>query len=111
MDYEHGKENWFDTLENLPEMDYDIPFDQTGEYLHTHELAASCTTVENTYSMFSSIVQDAGDLIEATTEARQHSPSSVDFAALQPKFAWLPTDVIKATFDKTTQFCRCPITG
>ena len=31
-----------------------------------------------------------------------------DFESLRPYFAWLPADVIKQTFEKTTQFARVP---
>ena len=34
--------------------------------------------------------------------------SKVDFEALQPKFGWLPVNVIKTMFDNTTQFYWTP---
>jgi hypothetical protein len=32
-----------------------------------------------------------------------------DYDALRPRFAWLPTDIIKKTFKVTTQFARMPL--
>jgi hypothetical protein len=31
------------------------------------------------------------------------------FVALHPRFAWLPTDIIKKTFEVTTQYARMPL--
>jgi len=36
------------------------------------------------------------------------SPSEQDYEALQPCFAWLPMEIIKKTFSKTTQYARLP---
>ena len=38
IDHEQDMDNWFDALENLPDLDYGSPFDRYGEYLHTQEL-------------------------------------------------------------------------
>jgi hypothetical protein len=43
-----------------------------------------------------------------------HGPCTVaeaprDYDALRPRFAWLPTDIIKKTFDVTTQYARMPL--
>jgi hypothetical protein len=32
-----------------------------------------------------------------------------DYDALHPRFAWLPTDIIKKTFEVTTQYARMPL--
>jgi hypothetical protein len=32
-----------------------------------------------------------------------------DYNALRPRFAWLPTDIIKKTFEVTTQYARMPL--
>ena len=41
---------------------------------------------------------------------RLHKPAPQDYAALQPLFSWLPVDVIKHTFENTTQMCVMPAT-
>ena len=46
VDYKHDPEVWFDTMEDLPDLDYDLPFDEHGGgYLHTHELIATCVEI------------------------------------------------------------------
>jgi hypothetical protein len=32
-----------------------------------------------------------------------------DYDALRPRFAWLPTDIIKKTFEVTTQYTWMPL--
>jgi hypothetical protein len=51
---------------------------------------------------------------DADTRPNHHGPSTVaeaprDYDALCPRFAWLPTDIIKKTFDVTTQYARMPL--
>jgi hypothetical protein len=48
------------------------------------------------------------------TRPSHHGPRKVseaprDYDALHPRFAWLPTDIIKKTFKVTTQYARMPL--
>jgi hypothetical protein len=48
------------------------------------------------------------------TRPSHHGPRKVsdaprDYDALCPRFAWLPTDIIKKTFEVTTQYARMPL--
>jgi hypothetical protein len=48
---------------------------------------------------------------DADTRPSHHGPCKVleaprDYDALRPRFAWLPTDIIKKTFEVTTQYAR-----
>jgi hypothetical protein len=48
---------------------------------------------------------------DVDTHPNHHGPHTVaeaprDYDALRPRFAWLPTDIIKKTFDVTTQYAR-----
>jgi hypothetical protein len=40
---------------------------------------------------------------------RKVSEAPRDYDALHPHFAWLPTDIIKKTFEVTTQYARMPL--
>ncbi len=40
---------------------------------------------------------------------RKTSETPRDYDALRPCFAWLPTDIIKKTFEVTTQYARMPL--
>jgi hypothetical protein len=51
---------------------------------------------------------------DADTHPSHHGPRKVseaprDYDALRPRFAWLPTDIIKKTFKVTTQYARMPL--
>ena len=39
---------------------------------------------------------------------RTSTPSNIDYEAFKPYFAFLPTDIIKLTFNNTTQYGRMP---
>ena len=43
VDYKYDKDNWFDTMKNLTDLDHNLYFDEYGKYLHIHELAATFT--------------------------------------------------------------------
>ena len=43
--------NWFDAMENLPDLDHDLPFDEYGEYLHNHEIAASFAEIGKSFDV------------------------------------------------------------
>ena len=109
LDYEHDDENWFDAMESLPDLDYDLPFDEYGEYLNTHELAATFANIEETFDVQNEYIINAQEAINATSKGRQIAESITDFEAIQPKFGWLPINVIQATLDRTTQFYRQPM--
>ena len=47
LDYKHDVEHWFDTMENLPELSTNHPFDEHGDYLHTHEIQANLHMLES----------------------------------------------------------------
>jgi hypothetical protein len=51
---------------------------------------------------------------DADTRPSHHGPRKVseaprDYDALRSRFAWLPTNIIKKTFDVTTQYARMPL--
>jgi hypothetical protein len=51
---------------------------------------------------------------DADTRPSHYGPRKIsetprDYDALRPRFAWLPTDIIKKTFEVTTQYARMPL--
>jgi hypothetical protein len=36
-------------------------------------------------------------------------PKAPDYEAMRPFLGWLPTDIVKATFERTTQYARMPM--
>ena len=108
VDYEHDSEQWFDSMENLPDLDYNSPFNEDGEYRFTHDLETNLAAIEASIDLGTELLSNVHDTIESTRQPRHRKASTIDFAALQPKFGWLPVDVIKSTFENTTQFYRTP---
>jgi hypothetical protein len=53
-------------------------------------------------------------LTQILVQGSHHGPRKIsetprDYDALRPRFAWLPTDIIKKTFELTTQYARMPL--
>jgi hypothetical protein len=49
-------------------------------------------------------------LIQVTMDHARYRRHHVrDYDALHPHFVWLPTDIIKRTFEVTTQYARMPL--
>ena len=46
--------------------------------------------------------------LDVTPNPRTHKPIERDFEALKPKFAWMPTKMIKKTFENSTQYGHIP---
>jgi len=46
---------------------------------------------------------------ELTAHAHQVTNQQPDYAALRLMFGWLPEDIIKSTFEVTTQYARLPL--
>ena len=45
MGQEGDPNTWFDTMEELPDLDCDPPFDENGDHICTHKLAATFATI------------------------------------------------------------------
>ena len=73
-----------------------------------HDIDTNATIIESSFDISDELLINSGNIIEATHEPSHHKASTVDFEALQPKFGWLPVDVIHSIFDNTTQFHRTP---
>ena len=65
IDYEHDEEHWFDTMGNLPDLICNHPFDEHGDYIHTHKIEANLQTLEYTSNNNNNIISD-NQLLYAT---------------------------------------------
>ena len=92
-------EEWYNEMQDLPRLSPDPYFDEFGDYRHTHNVAKallSSNIIENI------ILTDLPSMFQAYEHTIK--PRAIDYQRFQSKFAFLPTDIIKHTFDKTTQF-------
>src|SRR5687768_14722639 len=112
-------------MQNIPEEDLDFPFDDIGNYKNVH--SNMCST-ESTYTakktkirkflifvsnMIGSkwiedhVITDHDDVLHMYNQ--NVMPSKIDYEDYRSKLAWLPVNVIKSTFEWTTQFYCMPM--
>src|SRR5688500_4502887 len=97
-------EEWFDALEDLPELDPDPLFDEFGNYRHIQHVAQ---TIVNGDQLDNHVITDYHDVVQLYNQ--NIMPSKIDYESYRSKLAWLPVDIIKSTFERTTQFYRMPM--
>ena len=99
------EEEWFNAMEDLPELAPDPFFDEFGDYRHT---VAVIEAVQSDPIIETCLMTNMSDVFDAY----EHNikPRAVDYQKYQSKFAFLPADIIKHTFEKTTQFYRSTVT-
>ncbi len=97
-------EEWFDTMQDLPEPDPDPLFDEFGDYRHIQHVAQ---VVVNSNNIDNHVIKDYNDVLQLYNQ--NVMPSKIDYESYRPKLAWLPVDVVKKTFERTTQFYRMPM--
>ena len=105
LDHEQeDNEEWFNAMEDLPNLTPDPLFDEYGDYRNTHIIAQVVMTdpiVER------AVLTDLPSLFQLYSQ--EIKPRQVDFERYESKFAWLPLDIIKRTFEATTQYYRTPM--
>ena len=93
-DEQEDNEEWFNAQENIPTFESNPLFDQYGEYRHTVDITEaimSSTVFEN------SIITDFPSLYLLNPVQTQER--TIDYDSYRSKLGWLPTDVIKRTFE------------
>jgi len=100
LDHEQeDEEDWFNAMEDLPVLSADPFFDDYRDYHHIHtvtEAILSDSIIEN------SILNDLPSIFNAYEHVTK--PCAIDYQKYQSKFAWMPPDIIKCTFENSTQF-------
>ena len=94
-------EEWFNALSDLPTLSPDPFFDEFGDYRHVvsvTEAVLSSNIIEN------AVIKSPSDLFN---EYEHHiQPRAIDFQRYQPHFIIVPSNIIKRTFQNSTQFYR-----
>src|SRR5687768_14794183 len=91
-------------MQDLLELDPDPLFDEFGDYRHIQHIAQA---VVNSNLIDNHVIKDYNDVLQLYNQ--NVMPSKIDYESYRPKLAWLPADVAKKTFEKTTQFYRMPM--
>ena len=83
----------------IPEIEY-----------HRAESAARCSYGANrsTAAKHSKVEHDPNNPLHYLSGPREHTPSPIDYEILKPFFCWLPTKLIKKTFENSTQYGTLP---
>jgi len=100
-------EHWFDAVSDLEGDPFTNIFDEYGDYRHR-------VVVQST-----DLHPSIDDILDCCVYAAQNhsltseppitvTPKEQDYKALRPLFGWLSTDIIKRTFEATTQYARIP---
>ena len=129
FDIEDNDDHWHDALEEHELHPYHELFDEFGNYKRRVTAQFSQTIIRTTDNEFENFVDhciahvhqlhfsppttddnifyDAHEhQIATTTKPHTSSTHDPDFAKLQPFFGWLSPDIIKKTFQNTTQLAR-----
>ena len=110
-------------LDLLPYDEYDVKGDYIGAnstdinqapdfWIHDNtykrnEYVSRCVHLTRTRSH--SRTNDSNeDEVLANQNPRTHEPTEQDYKAMKPYFAWMPTNIIKATFQNSTQYGFMP---
>ena len=105
LDYEQDEvEEWFNAMEDLPKLPPDPLFDEYGDYRHTHIVTQAIMTDP---ILEKAVITDLPSVFQLYSQ--EVKSREVDYESYAPKFAWLPVDIIKKTFEATTQYYRMPM--
>ena len=96
-------------MEDLPDLEDNLLFNNCGECQCTHDVEAQFSQISGVFDMSDDLLINVRDVVESSRQPRTSTGSDIDCEALQPKFGWLPVDIIKHMFEKTTQFYCAPI--
>ena len=70
VDHEYDCETWFDAMDELPDLDCDSPFDEHGECLNTHEVAAITALVNHATDLDNNCIVNTKETIHQATQPR-----------------------------------------
>ena len=97
-------ELWYDAVSDLPDDPVNDVFDLQGDYRHLQLVS---------FAAHQPIWQDDQLLPDLPTLMHIHERRVVqrtpDYTSVHRHFAWMPTEVIKKTFECTTQLARMPM--
>ena len=97
LDFEQeDKEEWFNAMEDLPTLTPDPLFDEYGDYKHTHIITQVVMTDPAIEQM---VLTDLPSMFQLYNQ--EIMPRQPDYKKYVSKFAWIPLDIIKRTFEST----------
>jgi hypothetical protein len=95
---------WYDAMSDMPDKQADSLFDEFGNYRRRVIVSEAQVT---RHDLEDHLLPTDGLYYQA--HERQVKHKEPNYEKLNPKFGWLSTDVIKKTYDATTQYARIPM--
>ena len=65
-------------MENFPDLDHDLPFDEYGKYLHTPEIEVKFAQLEESFDMNNNYVFNVQEIINSTPNRHKIAESPTD---------------------------------
>ena len=96
---QEDNEEWYNAMQDLPIRTADGLFDDIGDYMYSQQIMEA---IMSSNIMKTTVMTSLDFLIQGYN--RQIMPREIDFESYCFKFAWLPLDVVKHTFQNSTQF-------
>ena len=116
---------WFDALQNLEDDPTHNLFDEYGNYRYRRaalcdvhapslfydidDIIDSCAFHAHGTSPGGPVVPSSHDFLSRLSFEHHITRAPPDYGSLRPFFGWLPTDIIKRTFNCTTQYACTPM--
>ncbi|HEY9710825.1 MAG TPA: hypothetical protein V6D48_21645 [Oculatellaceae cyanobacterium] len=94
-------EEWFNAVQELGDNTPDPLFDEFGDYKRIHHVTEAMLSSS---IICNSVITDFYSMLKLYNTSIK--PRDVNYETYHSKFACLPVDIIKYTFDNTTQFYR-----
>ncbi len=102
LDGDHNDiDDWNDVAPNIPCKETNPLFDDEGNYLHANKVVKMI--------MSNSAIMEEDAIKDLEIIATQTHSKNPDIEKYISKLGWAPPDVIKATFNNTTQFYTTPM--
>ena len=102
-----SNETWFDAQSSFPDGPADKDFDEFGNYRHTSNQELFYFDAETC------IEPDIDDAMQTFVECNNITTKTNEpkYELMRPLFNWLPLDIIKKTFQHSTQYVRTPVSA
>ena len=103
-------ENWFDAVSDFTDCDLNQLFDLQGNYRHRHAVHCIDINILTLRIEYYLLVHNF-DVYDAkiTNTERDITPKEPKYSSYIPNFVWQSTEVVKRTFEATTQYIWLPV--
>ena len=104
-------ENWFDAVSDFPDANSNQLFDLQGNYRHSHAVHRIDINSPHLEDGLLPTCPQLFDVYDAkiTNTEQDITPKEPKYSSCIPNFAWQSAEVVKRTFEATTQYIWLPV--